>query len=146
MSKPNFYHKYELAQDTPKYKKGWPIRWSGQDEKYYPYKPSDWVSDKGSPSIYLDKSQQYTMEEVSQTEWFTPVGDPKPFIPPFSSLSKLNDFVYLEFETRLVADVDECRAMKKLFKTDKFTHELYEFVKSKYNEFHNLPTQPDDHE
>lgn len=137
-----FAHNYKLKKDMPKYKVGWPLRWNGNDEKFYFAKASTWGYNKGEPDIYLDReSGGFTLEEIKNTEWFEPDGKEKDFIPKFPSKKNLEEFVYLDFETRLVNDVDECRAMNKLFNSKKFQDELYEFVKEKYNDFHALPNK-----
>lgn len=129
-----FAHNYKLNKDLPKYKKGWEFRWSGSHQKFYPATVSTWGYNKGEPDIYLDYEHQgYTVDEVQDKEWFSPDGKLVDFIPPFPTIHKIKDFVYLSFETRLVDDVDECRAMNKLFDEDSFKENLYNFVKKEYD-------------
>lgn len=45
-------------------------------------------------------------------------------------------------ETRLVNDVDECRAMNKLFDTEQFQDKLYDFVKKEYDEYYKINPSP----
>lgn len=134
-----YYREYTLTKDTPKHKKGWPLKWSGGRNRYYFAKASTWDWEKGKPDIYLDyNGESYSIEEVQSSDWFKPVGRALPFIPKFPSKNALSEFVSLDFEIHLVDDVDECRAMNQLFDSKKFQDELYEFVKDKYNEFHKL--------
>lgn len=135
-----FAHVYKLKQDLPTYKKGWTLRWSGNDEKFYPNKARihTW-EDKTKPDIYLDREHQgYSLEQIKNTTWFEPAEKETDFIPKFPTENKIKDFVYLEFETRLVDDVDECRALNRLFSSKEFKSDLYNFIKDKYNIFHKL--------
>jgi len=134
-----FHHKYKLKKDTPKYKKGWPLSWCGGAEKFYFCKVSPWKHDKGKPDIYLDLEHHgYTVEEIKNTEWFSPVGKECDFIPPFPSKGAIEEFTNLDFEMHLVQDVDECRAMSNLFEREAFKDKLYEFVKNEYNKYYKL--------
>ena len=128
-----FAHKYKLKKDLPNYKEGWVFRWSGSRMKFYPCKSSTFGYNKGEPDIYLDYEHQgYTVEEIQNEEWFTPDSQLVDFIPAFPSKNDIGDFVHLHLETRLVDDVDECRAMNNLFDEDLFKDNLYNFVKSEY--------------
>lgn len=132
-----FSHTYKLKKDTPKYKKGWELKWDG--EMFYFREVSRYGFDKGKPGIYLDrKTSGYTLEEIQNTDWFEPVGELVDFIPKFPSKKNIEEFVYLNFETRLVDTVDECRTMNNLFKTKKFQDDLYKFIKEQYNTFYKL--------
>lgn len=134
-----FYHNYKLKKNTPKYNKGWPLTWNGSGEKFYFKLPSEWKHDNVKPSIYSDfESNGYTVDEIQNKEFFEPVGKERDFIPSFPDKEKIKEYVYLEFETRLVDCVDECRAMNKLFDSNEFKNDLYNFVKTKYNKFHKL--------
>jgi len=134
-----FTHKYKLLKDLPNYKAGWTLGWDG--EKFYPYKKSEWEFDNGKESIYLDKnSQGYSVEEIKDTTWFEPIGKEVDFIPKFPSKSKIDEFVSLDFETKLINQVDECRAMNNLFDNKQFKDDLYSFVKGKYDQFYKLET------
>jgi len=137
--KKDFYHQYKYKKDTPEYKTGWKIKWCGSDERYYPYKPSKWKYDNGKESIYLDKKHKgYSVDDIKDSEWFEPIGTPKSFIPSFPSKRKIDEYVYLDFETRLISDVDECRALDNLFASKKFQNNLYNFVRDEYNNFYKL--------
>lgn len=134
-----FAHNYILNKDLPKYKKGWPFRWSGNQNRFYPAKASDWGYNKGQPDIYLDYEHQgYTIDEIQDKDWFIPNGELVDFIPPFPEKNKIGEYVYLTFETRLVNDVDECRAMNGLFDDKSFQDRLYDFVKKEYDRKYKL--------
>ena len=101
--KKKFAHRYKLKKDMPTYKAGWPLGWSGNDEKFYFYKPSNWEWEKGKPDIYFDReSGGFTIEEIKNLEWFEPEGKEEDFIPKFPSKKDIEEYVYLDFETRLV--------------------------------------------
>ena len=135
--KVKFSHTYELLKDTPKYKKGWKLRWSGGNEKFYFYKKSTWGYNKGEPDIYLDlESTGFTLEEIQDTEWFKPTGELVDYIPSFPNKKDLKEYMYLLPETRLVDDVDICRAINRMLNNTKFQDQLYEFYKQKYEEFY----------
>ncbi|WP_241473794.1 hypothetical protein [Mycolicibacterium neoaurum] len=133
-----FHKRYELLRETPTHKAGWPLRWDGKRRKYFYPKVSTWSSDKGGPDIYLDSNgPAYTIEEVeSKPDWFKPSDEAVPYVPAFPSKDDLEEFVYLSFETRLVDDVDECRALSDLFRSDEFRGNLYDFVRDEYNRHH----------
>jgi hypothetical protein len=133
-----FAHNYKLNKDLPKYKKGWTVGWDGNKQKFFPHKVRhhDW-EDKSKPDIYLDYNHEgYSVEEVSDKVWFTPAGKLVDFIPQFPTMKRLEDFMYLSFETRLVNDVDECRALNDLFNDPKFKDNLYSFIKGEYERKH----------
>lgn len=135
-----FSKKYKLNKDLPKYKKDWTVGWCGSRQLFYPHniRKYDW-EDKNDPDYSLDYTHQgYSIEEIKNIEWFTPISEEVDFIPKFPTKNNIEKFVYLTFETRLVDDVDECRAMNELFNSKMFQNKLYEFVKEEYNSFHNL--------
>ncbi len=132
-----FSHNYVLAKDTPTHKRGWPLRWHGGQRKFYFSTVSTWGYNKGEPDIYLDmEGASYTVEQILNTEWFTSNGGETDFIPAFPSEKKLEEYMYLLPELRLVEDVDECRAIADLFKSNGFTNRLYDFYKKEYEHFH----------
>lgn len=134
-----FCKRYVYKKDTPEYPKGWEIKFDGRRGKYYPYIPSEWKHDKGKKSIYLDYEHGgYSIKEIENEEWFTAISDPVRYIPDFPKENKINDFTYLDLETRLTDDVDECRALNELFSSTSFKKDLYSFVRNSYNKFHNL--------
>lgn len=134
MSK-KFSHQYKLKKDLPTYPKGWKISWDG--DRFYPFKKSTWKHDEGKESIYRDREHTgYTVDEIKNTEWFEPNSPEVDFIPKFPDSKSIDEFVYLEFDLRKVDTVDECRAMGKLFESNKFQKDLYEFVKAKYDKFY----------
>lgn len=137
MSK-TYYSQYELLRDTPTHKAGWPLRWDGTRRKYFFPKPSTWGYNKGEPDIYKDyNGQSFTIDEVEgMPDWFKPVGEPTEYVPAFPSKEDLEEYVYLGFETRLVDDVDICRALNDLFNSKDFQEDLYLWVKLKYEQFH----------
>lgn len=134
-----FCKNYVYKKDTPEYPKGWKIKFDGSRRKYYPYKPSEWKYDEGKESIYLDYEHGgYSIKEIENEEWFTATSKPTRYIPDFPNEQKISEFTYLDLETRLVDDVDECRAMNELFSSASFKKDLYNFVKDSYNSFHKL--------
>lgn len=133
-----YYKRYTLLKDTPSFKSGWPIKWDGSRRRYFFSKPKTWGYNKGEPDIYLDyNGQSFTREEIeSKPEWFKPEGEPTDFVPPFPKRGDLDEYVHLTFETRLVDDVDICRALNDLFDDKEFQESLYDWVKYKYEQFH----------
>lgn len=140
-----FYHSYRLKKELPNYKKGWIFRWCGSRERFFPAKAI--INEfrfsenygKIEEDIYNDYTHQgFTVEEIKNKDWFIPQGEERDFIPKFPNKEEIDNFVYLNFQTRLVVGVDECRCMKRLFNSDQFQDDLYEFVKNKYNDFFNL--------
>lgn len=133
-----FSHRLVLKNDLPTYKKGWTFRWCGKTQRYYPEKPSQWEYDKGKPSIYLDFSHQgYKLDEVQDEEWFEH-GELTDFHPEFPSVESIEDFVYLNPETRLVKDDDFCRCFDELLESEGFYRKLYNFYRNEYNKKFNL--------
>ena len=135
-----YYVNYKLLKDTPDHKQGWPIKWDGTRRKYFFNKVSTWSNDAGKPDYCLDyNGQSFTIDEIeSKTEWFEPTGASRQFIPEFPSRTKLSEFVNLNFENRLVDDVDEARALSDVWVDKQFNDNLYNFVKSEYNRVHKL--------
>lgn len=134
-----FHHQYKLKKDTPIYKAGWPLRWSGSKRRFYFLLPSTWKHDDGKPGIYSDfEGQSFTVEQVQDREWFEPVGPEVLFIPAFPSENKLEEYVDLLPTTRMVDDVDECRAINMLLEDKGFQKRLYVFYKEQYKAFHGL--------
>jgi hypothetical protein len=133
-----YYRTYELLKDTPTHKAGWPLRWDGTRRKYYFPKASTFKFDFGTPEPWLDyNGQSFERDEVeSKPDWFKPEGKPTAFVPAFPSESKIEEYVYLNFETRLSDDVDVCRALSDLFNDKTFQKEMYHYVKYKYQNFH----------
>lgn len=137
--KMKFSHSYILARDLPTYKKGWPFKWNGNSKKFYPNKVSTWSYAKGKPDYTIDMDHQgYTLEQIKNTEWFKPNSPEVDYIPAFPSIKKIDEFVTLPAETRLVNEVDFIRAFNDLLNDEIFQKELYEFYKKKYNQFHIL--------
>ncbi len=135
-----FSHTYKLNKDLPKYKAGWTLGWNGNTEKFYPHaiRKFDW-EDKSKPDYCLDLEHQgYSLQEIKNEDWFSPVGKEKDFIPKFPARNKIEEFIYLDLETRLVDDIDEARALNRLFESKDFKTDLYNFIKIKYNKFHKL--------
>lgn len=135
------YHKrYELLKDTPIYPAGWPLQWDGTRRKYYFKKVSSrsFDFDDGEPDIYSDYNGQcFTLEQIeAKPEWFKPVGEADDYTPSFPTKGAISEFVDLNFETRLVDDVDVCRSLNDLFRLKSFQDELYDFVKLKYEQLH----------
>ena len=134
-----FTHRYKLLKDTPTHKTGRTIGWSGNEGKFYFYAISEWKHDNGAEGIYLEMDgPSFSLEKAKDTEWFTPVGKEVPFIPQFPSKGKISEYVELDFDCRLVNDVDECRALNGLFETKQFKERLYDFVKKEYQEHYHL--------
>lgn len=134
-----FAHRYKLLKNTPTYKAGWELGWDGGSEKFYFYKPSTWSYNKGEPDIYLDlNGARFTVDEIKNIEWFEPIGEEVDFIPKFPTQKKLEEYFYMFGETRLVSDVDLCRAIDKLLDDKGFQKKLYEFYKREYNQFYKL--------
>lgn len=133
------YHKhYKLAKELPGYPVGWPVRWDGNRRRYFLVKPNQYTKHKMEPGFGLEYNRDsYMIEDIeSQPEWFTPEGKPTDYVPPFPSESELDEYVDLYFQTKLVDDVDVCRAMNELFNDKHFQKELYMYVKLKYEQFH----------
>lgn len=134
-----FHHQYSLKKDMPTYKKGWPLKWRGNEQRFYFALPSSWGYNKGEPDIYDDmEGPSFTVEQIRDEEWFEPVGKAVPFIPPFPTEANLSEYIHLEPETRLVDDVDVCRAINGLLNDKNFQQKLYEFYKKEYNRFYDL--------
>lgn len=131
-----YAQEYKINKDLPTVKKGWVFGWSGIRRNFYPHK----ADDKNKPEYDLDfKGISFSFDEVvNNSEWFTPITPLKDFIPPFPEPRDLSEFVNLDFETKLVDDVDECRALNDLFDNKEFQDNLYKFVKKEYNRFHKL--------
>ncbi len=137
MKKIQFSHQYTLLKDTPKYKAGWKLGWSGNKERFYFYKKSNWGYDKGEPNIYLDyEDASFTIEEIQDKSWFEPKGKLYDYVPSFPTRQRIEDFMYLVPELRLVADVDESRTIGKMLDDKDFQNRLYEFYKKEYNNFY----------
>lgn len=135
-----YYRDYKLLKDTPNYPKDWPLQWDGIRRKYFFKNVSKWEYELGKPDYTLDyKGQSFTLEEIeNKSDWFKPVGKANQFIPKFPTPKDLEEYVHLNFENRLVDDVDECRALTDLWEDKQFQTNLYEFVKSEYNRHYNL--------
>jgi hypothetical protein len=134
-----FTHRYKLLKDTPKYKAGWELGWSGNDGKFYFYKVSEWKHDNGKRSIYLDyDSKGFSVEEIKDTEWFKPIGKEVDFIPRFPSRARIEEYIDLMPSCRLVNNVDECRAINLMLDNKEFQNRLYDFYNEQYNAFHKL--------
>jgi len=139
-----YHRQYKLNKDLPKYKNGWTFTWCGSRQKFFPNKVRTYGwEDKNIPDYTLDyESYGYSVDEIKDTEWFTPIGKELDFIPKFPSKNKLEEYIYLTPETRLVNDVDECRAINGLLDDKKFQDNLYEFYKNEYNKFYHITPCP----
>lgn len=133
-----YYRKYELLKDTPDFPKGWLFSWEGTQKLYYPHQEAGFLYEKNhlcNPYSTDFKKTGYTLDYIeSHPEWFKPIDKKIKFYPDFPTKERIGDYVYLRFETRLVDDVDECRAMNELFDDKKFESDLYAFVKEKYED------------
>ena len=80
----------------PNYKTGWTLGWCGNREKFYPHKVRTFSwEDKTKPDIYLDYEHQgYTLKEVKDEKWFSPIGKEKDYIPSFPSKEKIKDNIF----------------------------------------------------
>jgi hypothetical protein len=121
-----YYRQYKLKKELPDYPVGWLFSWCGNRQQYIPHKV-DWRT--------YESKTRFTKDEIeSKHDWFEPVGTAKDFYPQFPSQRKLDEFVYLEAETRLVDDVDFCRAFNELQKDNGFVKRRYEFYKTEYEQ------------
>lgn len=136
-----FYHQYKLAKDIPQYPKDWPLRWRGEAKCYYLAAKSTYGYNKNEPDIYADYNQKFYRSDVEDNlEWFTPVGDPSPWIPDFPNLNEIEHHCRLMPETNQTQSVDISRALNDLFESKNFYSNLHKFIESEYNQFHKLET------
>ena len=136
----NFHKRYKLVKGLPTYPQDWEVGWCGSRQKFYPYKVRvhDW-EDKTKPDIYKDYDHQgFTVEQVKDLNWFSPIGKSVDFVPAFPSRKELEDYMYLLPETRLVDDVDECRCISQMLNSNIFQDRLYSFYKEEYEAFHKI--------
>lgn len=127
-----FSHNIKLKKDLPDYKKGWPFDWSGSRQRYFPRNVSTWGYNEGQPDISHDYDHQgFTLEQGQDEEWFEQ-GELTDFYPKFPSKEEINEYVYLEPETRLVDDVDFCRCFNQMINEGSFKDRLYKFYKEEY--------------
>lgn len=134
-----FAHCYKLLKDIPGYSAGRTISWDGNRQHFFFRKLSEWKHDNGAEGIYSDyDGPKFTVEQAQDATWFEPIGSLVDFIPTFPTRTRLDDFIYLTPECRLVNDVDECRAINAMLDDKGFQQRLYEFYKEQYNDFHKL--------
>lgn len=139
-----YYRQYKLKKELPDYPAGWLFSWCGNRQQYIPHKV-DWLTGEGCGDYDKDyeSKTRFTKDEIeSKHDWFEPVGTAKDFYPQFPSQRKLDEFVYLEVETRLVDDVDFCRAFNELQRDSDFIKRRYEFYKKAYEEKFGLGNTP----
>jgi len=123
-----------LRQDTPTHKLGTIFKWSARDRKFYPLQ----VPTSPYSLEQLEyASTAYSLDQVRETTWFQPVGDEYDYIPVFPAEKELPEYLHISPETRLVDDVDICRALNDLFEDQTFQHNLYEFYREEYNRFYS---------
>lgn len=127
-----YHHEYRLRQPTPAHPAGCAFRWDGIRRKFFPVKPNEKYNTDRESLV------AYTVEQVQDSDWFLPEGEPLPFIPPFPRFDALGDSIRLTAETRLVDRVDICRTFNDLLDSPGFERRLYEFYKTEYNKFYGL--------
>lgn len=71
--------------------------------------------------------------EQMTPNFFKPIGEPRNLYPTFPTIDKIEEFIYLVGETKLVNSVDEIRAIKPIFYSEEYKNACYELLKSMYN-------------
>lgn len=130
-----FAHRYKLLKPFPGHDVGDEISWHGADQRFY-----FWQIRRSNLELSRRDfdGARFTVDQVQDAEWFKPLDTLREFIPAFPSRKKLEDYVDLSPQCRLVDDVDECRAINALINDPGFQGRLYDFYREQYNEFHGI--------
>lgn len=130
-----FAHRYKLLKPFPGHAVGDEITWDGNSQRFYFWKPRK--IELSLSKIDFD-GMKFTVEQAQDRKWFKPLGESRDFIPAFPSKTKIEEFVCLIPDCRLVNNVDECRAINSMLEDREFQSHLYDFYKSEYEAFHKL--------
>jgi hypothetical protein len=135
-----FAGKYKLKKAIPNHAAGSVLRWDGIDGFFYFDKPKSDPMRLNEPDR---DAPRYSVNVVQDPTWFAPIGELRPFIPAFPSEKRINEYVDLTADCRMVNTIDVCRAINALIEDKGFQHRLYEFYKQQYESFHALKTDGD---
>lgn len=136
----SYYKEYELLVDLPTgekkgshfffhvsndndtkiwYQVGKLSEYSTQENKWY----SDWES----------KGIKLSIEQMT-SNFFKPIGEPKPLYPKFPNKEEIKEFYSLVGESRLVNSVDEVRAINQVFYSEEYYNACYDILKKMYED------------
>lgn len=109
-----YYFVKKRSEETPK--------WSSSDEYGY---------EKHGDTIF-------SLEEIRNEKFFEPIGEWVDLFPKFPSIKKLEEYLYLVGETRLVSSVDFIRAVGPVFYSEEYKNACYKILKEMYeNKYFN---------
>lgn len=130
-----FAHRYKLLKAMPGHNAGEEVCWRGGTQRFYFSQKREHEHDLRRDDM---DGLKFTVDQIQDADWFAPTGELVDFIPPFPSRTKIEEFIYLIPDCRLVDDVDECRVINQMLSNKSFQRCLYEFYKKEYEAFHSL--------